>query len=331
MLSLMRTKKPSAALALLVALTFAVGPVVGNYASAAVGSSPVDLKEAQLQDQFNNIINTPIDFCDLATEHAHLMAIMTASGNLFRHQLGNHHPGPNDVKRAEDRAVQANKADSGDLVEDLPYVNDYEDAGRRGDVKAQKELFAKMTPAAQAQAAQHDQNFTLAIKLLTPLAGAGDVNAQLRLAGIYSFGTTGLSVKYLSTPDAKVLKIMKAAGMHWPPAEPPENLPLAFKYFRSAAMKGNYWGQSGLARAYACGFGTERNLILAYMWFSLALAQRGVTVEMTGASLQPEGSQKDYALDRDFTIAQMKPEEIEQAKILLKKCGRSEFKKCNSE
>jgi hypothetical protein len=328
MLSLMRTKKPSVALALSVALTFAVGPVVGNYASAAVGSSPVDPKEAQLQDQLNNIINTPFDFCDPATETAHLMAMITANGNLFRHQLGNHRPGPDDVKRAEDQAVQANKADGGDLVEDLPYVTDYENAERRGDVKTQNTLFAKMTPAAQAQAAQHDQNYSLAIKLLTPLADAGDVNAQLRLAGIYSFATTGLSAKYLPAPDAKVLEVLKKAGMHWPPVEPPANLPLAFKYLQLAAVKGNFWGQSGLARAYACGFGTEKNLVRAYMWFSLGLAQRGVTVEMTGAPLPPSGHQKDYALDRDFITARMKAEEIEQAKQLLTQCFESKYQNC---
>ncbi len=329
MLSLMRTKTPSAALALSVALTFAVGPVVGNYASAAVGSSPIDPIDDQLRDQLNDVINKPFDFCDPATEHAHLMAIITASGNLARHQLENHHPGPEDVKRAEDRAVQDNKADGGDLVEDLPYVTDYENAGRRGDETTQKELFAKMTPAAQAQAAQHDQNYTLAIRLLTPLADGGDVNAQLRLAGIYSFGTTGLSARYLPTPSAKVLEIFKKAGMKWPPVEPPNNLPLAFKYFQLAATKGNFFGQSGLARAYACGFGTEKNLILAYMWFSLALAQRGVTVGMTGVGLQSKGSQKDYALERDFITAQMKPEEIEQAKQLLMQCLDSKYENCH--
>jgi hypothetical protein len=329
MSSLTCIRKLRAALALSVAFSMIVGPVVGSATLAAVTQNPVDPVADQLRDQYNDIVNTPFDFCDPATEHAHFMAIITASGNLYRHQLGNHHPGPDDVKRAEDQAVQANKADGGDLVEDLPYVTDYEDAGRRGDVKAQKELFAKMSPAAQAQAAQHDLNFTLAIKLLTPLADAGDVNAQLRLAGIYSFGTSGLSAKYLPAPNAKLLEFLKKAGMHWPPVEPPDNLPLAFKYFQLAAAKGNFWGQSGLARAYACGFGTEKSLVLAYMWFSLGLAQRGVTVEMTGAPLPPNGHQKDYALDRDFITARMKPEEIEQAKILLKKCEESEFKDCD--
>jgi hypothetical protein len=129
--------------------------------------------------------------------------------------------------------------------------------------------------------------------------------------------------------DAKVVEIFKKAGLHWPPVEPPENLPLAFKYYQLAAAEGNIWGQWSFGRAYACGFGTEKNLVLAYMWLSLGLAQRGVTVEMTGVSLPMEGSQKDYGLDRDFISAQMKPEEIEQAKKLMTQCFDSKFRNCH--
>jgi hypothetical protein len=309
-----------------------VAPVVGSDALAAVDLSPIDPVADQLRDQFNDVVNTPYNFCDPAAMRAHFMAMASVQFNLTKEQLKKPHPQVREmVQQGIDQAVQDNKAAGGDLVEDLPYVTNYIDAGRRGDVKAQKELFAKMTPAAQAQAAQHDQNFPLVIKLLTPLADAGDVNAQLSLAGMYSFGTTWLSPKYQPTPDAKVLKALTSAGLHWPLPEPPENLPLAFKYFQLAAVNGNFFGQSGLAQAYACGFGTEKNLILAYVWFSLGLDQRGVTVEMTGVSLPPNGHQKDYALDRDFIIARMKDEEIDQAKILLKKCEKSEYRKCNSE
>jgi hypothetical protein len=164
---------------------------------------------------------------------------------------------------------------------------------------------------------------------LTPLADAGDVNAQLSLAGMYSFSATWAAAKYQSVPSTKLLEIMRKAGMPWPPVDPPENLPLAFKYLQSAATKGNVFGQWGLARAYACGLGTKKDFILAYMWFSLGLAQRGVTVEMTGASLPPNGHQKDNALDRDFVTAQMKPEEIERAKQLLTQCLKSSYKDCD--
>lgn len=318
-----------AVLALSVALAAMAGPAVEMPASAAVSTVSADPQDYKLRDQLNDVINTQIDFCDGAAEAAHLMALITANGKLFQHQLVKHRPGPDDARIAEDKAVLANKANGGDLVEDLPYVADYENAERHGDVNAQNQLFAKMTPAARAQAAQWDNNFPLAIGLLTPLADAGDVRSQLKLASIYDMGTTGASAKYRPAPDAKVQEILKKAFPHWPPVDPPENLPLAFKYFQLAAEKGNIWGQWGLGRAYACGFGTQKNLALAYMWLSLGLAQRGVTTQMRGAPLPPEGSQKDYALDRDFIAARMSPEEIQRAQRLMISCRQSQYKMCD--
>jgi hypothetical protein len=330
MLSLMRMKKLAAVWALSVASNFAAGGFPGNAVLAAVSSAPLDTDEDQLRNQLNDIINTPVDFCDPQAVKAHLMAMGSVQYKLTQVELKKPHPPIREmVQHGIQKAVQANDAAGGDLVKDLPYVAEYEMAGTRGDVKAQKELFAKMAPAAQAQAAQHDMNFPLTIQLLTPLANAGDVNAQVRLASIYSMGTTAFSVKYLPPPNAKMLEFMKRAGIHWPLPAPPDDLPLAFKYYDMAARRGNFFGQAGLARSYACGFGTEKNPVQAYMWFSLALIQRGVTVDMAGASLPPEGYQKDYALDRDFLAAQMKPEEIEQSKRMLRQCFESKYRNCN--
>jgi TPR repeat protein len=303
--------------------------LVEGAASAAVSSAPADVQEDQLRRQVDEVVNTPVNFCDGAAEAAHLMAELKAMGELNQHKLAKHWPGPDGVKQAVDRAVQANKANGGDLVEDLPYVTDYENAERHGDVEKQKELFEKMTPAAQAQAANWDHNYPLAIKLWTPLADAGDVRSQLNLAGTYSFSTSGSSAKYTPVPDAKLVEFMKKAFPHWSRVDPPENLPLAFKYYQLAAEKGNMWGQWALGRAYACGFGTKKNLVLGYMWLSLGLAQRGVTTEMTGVSLPMAGSQKEFGLDRDFISAQMKLEEIDQAKALLPQCFNSKYKDCH--
>src|SRR5471030_2346424 len=189
MLSPTPTNTLRAALALSVALAVMVEPVVGNHALAAVSSSPIDQNDGQLRDQLNDIMNTPVDFCDPKTVQAHYMAMGKATGKLTLHQLANHHPGPDDIKSAIDKTVRDAKAD-GDLVEDLPYVADYENADRRGYVKAQNDYLGKMTPAARAQAAAHDQNLTLEARILTPLADAGDVNAQIRLAFIYSLDTS---------------------------------------------------------------------------------------------------------------------------------------------
>lgn len=314
---------------MLARLVIAASLLVESAASAAVSSAPADVQEDQLRKQVEEVVNSPVNFCDGAAEAAHLMAELKAMGDLNQYQLANHRRDSGDVKRAVDRAVLDNKADGGDLVEDLPYVTDYEQAERRGDVEKQKKLFDKMTPAAQAQAANWDRNFPLAIKLWTPLADAGDVRSQLSLADMYNLSTTSASVKYTPVPGAKLVEIMKKVFPHWSRVDPPENLPLAFKYYQLAAEEGIIWGQWGLGRAYACGFGTEKNLILAYMWFSLGLAQRGVTTEMSGVSLPMKGSQKDYGLDRDYIAARMKPEEIDQAKELLTQCFNSKYKDCH--
>ena len=327
--SLIRMKKLATVLALAAAPNFAAEETPGDSALAAVSSAPLQTDEDQLRNQLSEIINTPVDFCDPVAVKAHFMAMGLVQYKLTQAELKKPHPPIREMmQHGIEKAVQDNNAAGGDLVKDRPYVAEYEMAERRGDVKAQKELFARMAPAAQAQAAQHDMNFPLTIQLLTPLANAGDVNAQVQLANIYSMGTTAFSAKYLTAPDTKTLEVIKRAGMRWPLPEPPEDLPLAFKYYGVAARQGNFFGQAGLARSYACGFGTEKNLILAYTWFSLALMQRGVTVDMGGRALPPEGYQKDYALDRDFLTAQMKTEEIEQAKHLLTKCLDSKYRDC---
>jgi hypothetical protein len=325
MLSLTSTRNVRAAFALSVALSVMVEPVVGSDALAAISSNPTDPVGDQLRDQLNAVMNTPVDFCDPKTVKAHFMAIGTATIKLTQHQLANHDPGPDDIQSDIDKTVQDAKAD-GDLVEDLPYVDDYENAETRGDKKAQNDYLKKMTPAAQAQVAGHDQNYTLAAKILTPLADAGDANAQVRLADIYSMGTSAFSPKDLPALPAKVLALLPK---HPPILAPDDNLPLAFKYLQLAAAHGSVLGQWGLARAYACGFGTDKNLVLAYMWFSLGLAQRGVITEMSGVTLPMKGNQKDRALDRDFIAAQMKSEEIEQAKQLLTQCFKSGYKDCD--
>src|ERR1700712_3822463 len=84
---------------------------------------------------------------------------------------------------------------------------------------------------------------------------------------MYDLSTAGISVRYTPEPSAKVVAIMKKVFPRWSRVDPPENLPLSFKYYQLAAEKGNMWGQWGLGRAYACGFGAEKNLVL---WIHVA-------------------------------------------------------------
>ena len=116
-------------------------------ATAAVSSDPLDTMVDQLRNQLSDVMNTPVDFCDGAVVHAHYMAMASAQNNLMQEELKKPHPPIQQmIQHGIENAVQANKANGGDLVEDLPYVSEYEKAERRRDIKAQNELFAEMSP-----------------------------------------------------------------------------------------------------------------------------------------------------------------------------------------
>ncbi|MDH3472353.1 MAG: hypothetical protein OEM59_01570 [Rhodospirillales bacterium] len=77
-----------------------------------------------------------------------------------------------------------------------------------------------------------------------PLAEAGDLEAQVALAGLY----------------------LEGAGVAADPAA-------AARWYRRAAERGDAVAQLNLGELYSRGLGVERNLVEAYLWLSLAAAQ----------------------------------------------------------
>jgi len=77
-----------------------------------------------------------------------------------------------------------------------------------------------------------------------PLAEAGDMEAQVALAGLYLSGT----------------------GVPLDPV-------MAVRWYRLAAERGDPVAQLNLGDLYAKGLGVGRDLIQAYLWLSLAIAQ----------------------------------------------------------
>jgi hypothetical protein len=320
MLSLMRAKASRAALTLSVAVSVLVGPVGGGGALAALDSnlenSNANGAEKQSTDDFNNrmrdldkqtrdLMNTPVDFCDPAA----LDAQTKAYGHLHFQKLqleGQREKIHPNIALAVKTAANA-FADEGELVKDLPYVAEYRDALERHDEVAQGMLLKKMTPAAQAQAASERKDFISELKILTPLADSGDVQAQADVAGLYAWGKL-LDDKKITLP---------------PPAKrPPSDEALAYKYYQMAAANGDEVSQEGVARAYACGFGTERNLIKAYAWFSLEIAQSALTL---GTDYKPQ----EIFRMRDFITTEMSHEDIQRAKHLTIRCYKSGYKDCD--
>lgn len=95
-----------------------------------------------------------------------------------------------------------------------------------------------------AMAAYHDGRYSDAIKLLTPLAEAGDVEAQNTLAHIYTFG-------HGTEADADI----------------------ALAWTRRAAEQGNAEAQSKLGQYYLAGIGVEKDPEQALHWVTLAANQ----------------------------------------------------------
>jgi hypothetical protein len=305
MLYLTCSRNFRAALALSATLALVIGPVVRSDALAAVNQRPVnpavdDLNRqiADLDKKAHDLAFTPFDFCD--------PAIVKGRGDEFgeieqrkfeaRKKLGQ----VETVQQAARSAV-ATMADEGDLRTNSPMVDDYEAALKRGDPTTAQNLLKKMTPWDQEHVAELEHKPFLAVTILVPLADSGDVNAQARVAFLNTWGWD--------------LGLFPIAGL-------PHDTALAFKYYRMAALNGDEASQYGVANAYACGLGTEKNLIRAYVWYSLALVQRLV-------SLHTDEAPQEIVPKRDFIAAEMSHDDVQRAKQLMIQCNKSRYKNCD--
>lgn len=99
-----------------------------------------------------------------------------------------------------------------------------------------------------------------------PLAEAGDIEAQVALAGLYLSG----------------------AGVPLDPAE-------AARWYRLAAERGDPVAQLNLGDLYSRGLGVRRDLVQAYLWLSLAIAQGRRWPETRRAEIVPFMSPEERA------------------------------------
>ncbi len=89
----------------------------------------------------------------------------------------------------------------------------------------------------------------------------------------------------------------------------PQNDAKAAAWYKPAARKGNPYAQGNLAVLYATGRGVEQDLVLAYMYSTLAA--RGYEKWAPDA--------REAALrNRDWVAARMSPEELDQAQQRIK-------------
>lgn len=297
-------------LAVVVAVLCAPAARAAEDPGADISAADYDARMRDLDTQLRNIVNTPVDFCDPVAMDAHgrdyskvyyeKWKLTRARENL--HPL--HQSASQSVRQAAQHAADT-FADEG-LLDDPPQiVEDYEAAMKRHDAKAAEALFARMTPWEQERAAESQHNHALTFSILTPMAEQGDVKAQRRLAILYSWES-----------NFDQATITHAA------APVPRDDALAFKYAAQASSNGDEVTQELLARAYACGMGTPRDLVKAYAWFSLAVSQSAL---MLDTDEQPA----ELLRRRDFIAAQMSHDDIQRAKHLLMACHRSQYKACD--
>ncbi len=83
----------------------------------------------------------------------------------------------------------------------------------------------------------------------------------------------------------------------------------AVKWYRLAADQGFAKAQHNLGVMYEHGKGVDRDYVLAFMWFDLAAAQ---------FRAESEYDSSDAAMDRDKVASKMTPDEIAEARRLVR-------------
>ena len=131
-------------------------------------------------------------------------------------------------------------------------------------------------------AEQHD--YAAALRLLLPLADAGNPEAEFYLGGVYTYYNHDFveALKwYRKAADQGYSDGMVGVGTVYTLGDGvPRNDAIANEWYRRAAELGNSGGQSLLGYAYAHGVGVERDPVQAYMWYNIAATKYSVYGEI---------------------------------------------------
>ena len=167
-------------------------------------------------------------------------------------------------------------------------------------------------------AAYVKQDFATALRLWTPLAEQGNVEAELQLGQMYDLGR-GVA------EDAKT----------------------AVKWYTLAAEKGDKYAQNNLGKKYERGQGVAQNYKIAVKWYTLSAEQGNDVAQWNLASMleKGQGVAQDYVKAhmwlniaasnilyllsfRDDLAKKMTPAQIVQAQEAASRCIKQNFKNC---
>ncbi|MEP6828628.1 MAG: tetratricopeptide repeat protein [Aestuariivirga sp.] len=129
---------------------------------------------------------------------------------------------------------------------------------------------------------QHE--YVTAIKLLRPLAEAGNPKAEVYLGAAYTYYNKDFAEAlkwYRKAADQGYSDGMLNVGVVYSLGEGvPHDDAIAVEWYRRAAELGNSGGQSELGFAYKDGVGVAQDFVQAYMWYNVAATQYSIYGEI---------------------------------------------------
>jgi hypothetical protein len=165
-----------------------------------------------------------------------------------------------------------------------------------------------------AYAAYQNNDYPAALRLVRPLAEAGDARAQSLLALMYYRG------RGLPQDDRAAAEWFRRAaeagdiaaqfylgGMYSEGRGVPQVYAEAVRFYQMAAERGDGQAQYNLGLAYARGEGVEQDLVKAHLYFNLAAARLN----------DPRG-RAAATKNRDHLAAEISSEQLEQAQKLAR-------------
>jgi len=158
-------------------------------------------------------------------------------------------------------------------------------------------------------AAEARGDYATELRLLLPLAGMGNIDAQTVLGMMYEKGQGiqkdySLAAKWYGPPaeQGHPLALTNLGKLYAEGKGVPKNYPFAAKLYLRAAEQGEARAQFLLAGMYSSGTGVPKDWVFAYMWANLSAA--------SGFEFAPKL--------RDLAASQMTPAQIAEAQRLAR-------------
>ena len=171
----------------------------------------------------------------------------------------------------------------------------------------------------KGHAAAQAGDFATALQEWTPLAEAGDANAQYNLGVMYRQGY-GVPQDYaeavrwyrLAADQGYAFAQYNLGNMYRRGDGVPQDYAEAVKWYRLAADQGDAEAQNNLGLMYELGEGVLQDNVMAHMWYNIASAN---------------GNDKSGEW-RDERAGLMTPADISKAQAMARECMSSGYTKC---